>query len=590
MATREDSETGYRLSPAPIAPQPIEENHDQFRDDPAPAFASGGFDIDSFTRDHLHCPSCGKYYDDPRTLPCLHSYCRECLEKEAREQREEREREREREARERPEENGQIEEEGEDLDESYLETLRSSYNLTPSSTGGLTNEYSDPLSNNFYCPQGCQCPTGIKFDRDGDIDHIPPSNKFLANMVKNVRLKNEVPAGKVLCGNCEDGKIAVAVCNNHECANLPLCSDCFDIHLKTSKTKEHRIVCPNPERSEGSNGTRDWKTFRRHNWNCDFHHHPVDRYCYEHEEVICCECAALGGDDEDDEIGHRKCKKVRLIEKCIDREAAAIVEVINEVHEIHNKIKTAINKIENMKQSVTDNKNVAIAEINEHCDKLVADLEGQREHLVNQTREIHNRKMANLKEHQDGLKRISDTLQGSIDFIGGSVNIAIPTEFMFLKESFHERLNYLKKHYKDSDMLPSDVNENIHLKLNDDFSVEGALGQVVGTPFIENYTLESFPNPVRAQKAYSFKIQSRDICRTEVAGNVPMLEATICSVENPKPKIQCFVKLNDEEGVYTVYFYPLRAGRHKVCVYRPQTRPLEDLFVRGCLFYIDVRC
>ena len=579
MAASDSEEQFYRLSPAVH-----EEERESVNDS---ILASGGFDVDSFTRDHLHCPSCGKYYDDPRTLPCLDSYCRECLEKEAREQKEEREREREREARER-EGNGQIEEEGEDLDESYLETLRSSYNLTPSSTGGLTNEYSEPLSDNFDCPQGCQCPTGIKFHRDGDIDHIPPANKFLANMVEDVRLKKEVPAGKVLCGNCEDGKIAVAICNNHECANLPLCSDCFDIHLKTSKTKEHCIVCPNPETLEGSNGTRDWKNFPRHNWNCDFHHHPVDRYCYEHEEVICCECAALGGDDEDDEIGHRNCKKVRLTEKCIDREAAAIVGVINEVHGIHDKIKTAINKIENMKQSVTDNKNDAIAEINEHCNKLIADLEGQKERLVNQTREIHNRKMDNLKEHQDGLKRISDTLQRSIDFIGGSVNMAIPTEFMFLKKSFHERLNYLKEHYKDYDMLPSDVNQKIHLKLNDGFSVEGALGEVVGTPFIENYTLESFPNPVRSRRAYLFKIQSRDICRTEVAGNLPMLEATICSLANLEP-VQCFVKLNDEKGVYTVYFYPFRAGRHKISVYCPQTRPLEDLFVRGCPFYIDVR-
>ena len=244
MATSDSEEQFYRLSPAV---------HEEERESVNDSILASGVDIDSFTRDNLHCPSCGKYYDDPRTLPCLHSYCRECLEKEAREQREEREREREREARERPEENGQIEEE--DLDESYLETLRSSYNLTPSSTGGPTNEHSDPLSDNFDCPQAsCQCPTGIKFDRVGDIDHIPPSNKFLANMVEDVRLKNEVPAGKVLCGNCEDGKSAVAICNNHECANLPLCSDCFDIHLKTSKTKEHCIVCPNPERSEGSMG------------------------------------------------------------------------------------------------------------------------------------------------------------------------------------------------------------------------------------------------------------------------------------------------------------------------------------------------
>ena len=575
-------EQRYRLSPAPLPP-PVdllvndqeEEEEEENEDIPAPAapfpFASEGFDVDSFTRDHLHCPSCGKYYDDPRTLPCLDSYCRECLEKEAREQREEREREREREARERPEENGQME----DLDQRSLR----SYNLTPS------NEHSEPLSDSFYCPQAsCQCPTGIKFDRDGDIDHIPPANKFLANMVKNVQLKNELPAGKVLCGDCNDDT-AMAICNDPECANHPLCSGCLKHHKKAIKTKRHNIVYPETIGAIGdSNGSRDgeegspppsWKDFERRNWLCDIHpKHPVNRYCYEHEQVICPDCSTLSGDK-----GHRGCEKVEETKDCVGREKKATKEVLGEVEGVHASIIKAINEIESMKRSLTNNRNWAISAINEHCDKLIADLERQRESLTNQTEQIHNEKKANLVEHQNVLKRISDTLQESIDFIGGSVKMAIPTEFMFLKKSFHERMKYLKERYKDSNKIPSDVNDKIHLKLNDGFSMEGALGQVVGTPFIENYTLEYFPDSVCSRKVYSFKIQSRDICRTKVAGNLPKLEATICSVENLEP-VQCFVKLNNEEGVYTVYFYPFRAGEHKISVYCPQTRPLEDLFVK----------
>ena len=581
------SETGYRLSPAPLAPQPIEENHDEFKDDPAPAFASGGFDVDSFTRDNLHCPSCGKYYDDPRTLPCLDSYCRECLKKEAREQKEKREREREREARER-EGNGQMEEEDDDPDQNYLETLRSSYNITPSSTGGLTNEHSDPLSDNFDCPQGCQCPTGIKFDRDGDIDHIPPSNKFLANMVEDVRLKNEVPAGKVLCGYCEDGEVAIAVCNNPECANLPLCSDCLRYHLKKSKKrKEHRIVYPNPEMigdsngSEGENHFPTWKNFIRHNWPCNDHpDHFVDRYCYEHKETICRDCAALSS-------CHRNCAKVELTMDVMDEEIVTMTELIDRVNAINNKVKKGIKEIETMIVSLTHNKGCILREITEYYGRLITTLEQQREEMTNQTRQVYETKTANLEEHQDGLKRISDTLQRSIDFIGGSVNMAIPTEFMFLKESFHERLNYLNKRYKDSSKLPSDLNDRIHVELKDDFNVEGALGQVVGTPFIENYTLESFPRVVHARRCYSFQVQSRDICKTPVAGSVPILKATICLV-GLEPT-DCNVKLKDEEGVYTITFKAERAGRHKICVFCPQTCPLDDLLVKGCPFYIDVR-
>uniref|UniRef100_A0A1X7UL15 RING-type domain-containing protein n=1 Tax=Amphimedon queenslandica TaxID=400682 RepID=A0A1X7UL15_AMPQE len=551
-----------RLSPAPLTPPLVNDQEEEEEDIP--------FDIDSFVRDHLHCPSCGKYYDDPRTLPCLHTYCRECLEKEAREQKEEKQRERE--------ENGQAEEEPQGLDESYLETLRS-------------------CKDNFDCPQGCQWPedTVIKFDGDGGTNPIPPANKFLDNMVKDLRLKNEVPAGKVPCGNCDDGEVAVAVCNNLECANLPLCSDCLRYHKKTIKTKRHNIIYPETIGAKGnSNGSGDggegslppsWKDFERHNWSCDFHpNFPVDRYCYEHKQVICHECGDLG----DNNKGHRNCPKVERTKDVADEEKIAVAEALDEIKGVQARIIKAINEIENMKKSLTSNKNWTISTINEHCEKLIEDLKRQRESLTNQTKQIHDKKMADFVEHQDELRLISDTLQRSIDFIGGSVNMAIPTEFMFLKESFHERLNYLKERYKNSHMLPSDVNDRIHLKLNEGFSVDGALGQVVGTPFIKNYTVEreSVPDPVHSRRAYSFKIQSRDICRTEVAGSVPMLEATMYPVENPKQIFQCFVKLNNEQGVYTVYFYPLRAGRHKVNVYHPQTQPLS---VRGCPFYIDVR-
>ena len=589
-------EQPLRLSPA-LLPPPVdllvndqeEEEEEKNEDVAAPAapspFASvsGGFDIESFTRDHLHCPSCGKYYDDPRTLPCLDSYCRECLEKKTREKMEEVARERERE--------GEENQESEDSDKEYNEALRT-FDLSPcpSSTGGSTmgsqrstiNDDSDPVSrsNDFHCPQGCRRYTGIKFDpQDGSISGLPPSNKSIRNMVQAV-LHEGLKAGAILCGRCDKEKPAIAVCTNLKCSNLPLCSECVGHHLTTSEPgMPHALICAR----EGENKDRK-KQNLRNGWPCEFHpNEVVDRYCYKHQVVICRDCHLCP---------QRECTPdcnnfTLLSQDCMKDEMSAIAELLEKVHSLHDKIKYSIKDIDTLKKELRKNKKWAYHAIDEQYKKLVDSLRQQRKDLIDKTYHVYKRKWDNLKEHQDALKRISDTLQRSIDFIGGSVNMAIPTEFMFLKESFHERLNYLIDHYKNSHMLPSDVNQKIHLKLNNRFNIEGALGQVVGTPFIENYTLEYFPNPVRSRRAYSFKIQSRDICRTEVAGNVPMLKATICSLANLEP-VECFVRLNNEEGVYTVYFHPFTAGRHMISVFRHQD-PLEGILVRGCPFYIDVK-
>ena len=586
-------EQRYRLSPAPLPP-PVdllvndrEEEEKENEDIPALAapfpFASGGFDVDSFTRDHLHCPSCGKYYDDPRTLPCLDSYCKNCMERMAREQMEEAERERERE--------GDENQEREDSDKEYNEALRT-FDLSPcpSSIAGSTrshhstrNDDFDPV-NDFHCPQGCGRYTGVKFDpQDGSIRGIPPSNKSLKNMVQGVQLHEGLKAGTILCGGCDKENPAIAACSNPKCANLPLCSECLGRHLTTSEPEMHLLICVN-KAGGGADNKNGKKHLVRNGWPCEFHpDQVVDRYCYQHKVVLCRDCHLCP---------QRECTPdcnnfTLLSQDCMKDEVTAIAELLDRVHSLHDKIKYAIKDIDTMKKALRKNKKWAFHAIDEQYKKLVDNLRQQRRDLINKTYHVYQRKWDNLVEHQNGLRRISDTFQRSTDFIGGSVNMTIPTEFMFLKESFHERLNYLIGRYKNSHVLPSDVNQKIHLKLNDGFSMEGALGQVVGTPFIENYTLESFPNPVCAQKAYSFKIQSRDICRTEVAGNVPMLKATICSLPNLEP-IQCFVKLNNEEGVYTIYFYPFRAGRHMISVFR-QEDPLGDILVRGCPFYIDVK-
>lgn len=637
MAARSDDEIEELVTPpalltprlTPFVPpeqSPIEEMPDSLN---SRRSVFEGFDVEAFTRRHLNCPRCGQYYNDPRTLPCLDTYCKNCLEELAREKRQEKL------AQIQKEEEEEEEEEGEqvfDQDDNYLESLRSSFNITPCSSILEEETENAPLPNkkyidldNFYCPQGCEATTGVKIGEEGHVYQLPDCNLFLKNLVNTVRLKEELPQRQISCQNCDVNAEAIAVCNNKECANIPLCAECLTAHLRAKETKEHNVIYASSKYKENlhHDGCHDdsshsdgrhsdghhsdsrhgnssfngrsedpneeppdsWKNFDRRSWHC--HKHPtelVDRYCYNHQETLCMRCQLVSGPD-----GHWKCNNIKETEACVEEEEGLLRDLLSEVAVLHHKIKRGIENIELMKVALMQDKDWILNTINERCIDIVDNIERQRDELVNQTKRTCTLKMGQLDESLNCLQRISDTFTRSAEFIRGSMQMAIPTEFMFLREGFHQRLNYLKNNYANChNNLSTDLNSRIYLKLNDNFDPQGAIGQVHGTPFVEAFTLDKFPPVVRAQNCYPFEIKCRDICHEPLVGmGLPPLKATI---ERPNEEpVECFVKPDTKSGTYAVYMYPFTPGPYRVSVFNVQTGPFEDLVVRGFPISFNVR-
>ncbi|KAK2181352.1 hypothetical protein NP493_403g08005 [Ridgeia piscesae] len=134
--------------------------------------------------EQLSCPLCLNRFDDPKVLPCLHTFCRRCLEEQLRRDRTKR----------------------------------------------------------LLCPT-CKQEAPLS---DSGVDCLP-SNFFITNILDVVAIHDEeyenggseTEGSERLCSSCDDGSKATSRCKD---CNEYLCDNCVRAHQRVRLTKDHFIV------------------------------------------------------------------------------------------------------------------------------------------------------------------------------------------------------------------------------------------------------------------------------------------------------------------------------------------------------------
>ncbi|CAH1248249.1 TRIM2 [Branchiostoma lanceolatum] len=138
------------------------------------------FPEDEFDEDSLTCPVCQELYKDPKLLPCLHTFCRKCLETWAAKQ---------------------------------------------------------SAGRKFTCPL-CRSPVELPCPVwSGGVDKL--YSNFYINKLLDFRRLRQSKTSRVLCEMCKSGIQAAAVCG--DCSFL-LCNNCVKIHGHTPALKDHVII------------------------------------------------------------------------------------------------------------------------------------------------------------------------------------------------------------------------------------------------------------------------------------------------------------------------------------------------------------
>ena len=185
------------------------------------------------------CEKCDKYYEDPRMLPCLHSFCLGCLEKE-------------------------------------LETQETQSSL--------------------HCPS---CKEKVTLSENGVSDL--PQDLHKANEAEITRISEKVEDADEYCDNCgrtdTTGK-AVAYCI--ECKDY-LCKFCEGRHGKRERTASHNLVTTGQHLVKTNGASSIGKLYQPQLFCPQHKGHPLDAYCKKCEKLICMACMNFDHDKHREE-------------------------------------------------------------------------------------------------------------------------------------------------------------------------------------------------------------------------------------------------------------------------------------------------
>ena len=246
-------------------------------------------------KEELTCAICQDLLNEPKILPCLHSFCTGCLKEWS---------------------------------------------------GRLANL--DPSKRHLECPL---CRAKVLLSTSRAVEELP-SHFSAIRLVEIVRLQEQAGSKKVtpICQNCDDEEKAVSSCS--ECA-IFLCEFCEKSHKKTKATKEHKIISLDEMRRSTSEVTA---VLQEKVEMCPTHPtKPLELYCKCEEVLICRDCIIKKHKDHDYDVisdvveGEKKVLRETLpgMQQLVDEVEKAITRVQGRRKDMKSKEEESLCNLEN---------------------------------------------------------------------------------------------------------------------------------------------------------------------------------------------------------------------------------------------------
>lgn len=495
-------------------------------------------------KEELTCSICTQILREPTTLPCLHSYCRECLERHIRE---------------RP--------------------LNVEDELDPPDTRDIVP---CPLCN-------------FRVQLGGDAALRP--NHCLRNLVQHYELGQEVVGrlhrqNRSRCGLCSlQDNDAVAFCRS---TNHLLCQNCLQAHGRMRHLLRHEVVILEEVRANPAQGggeqTPPAAVLSYRTRKCSRHFtegedDPNERitdmilYCHDCREVICCMCALS------DHQQHPKNFAKIVINEPDHR--PRIKAKIKETENTRENIYTSSIKLHQRKFHIEDARQTTERAIEAHYTRLNSELEGNKKSLLDSIDRMQQVHSDCLQRQRGELDMKRKAIECALKFVKRRSSLGSHEDVVQFARDMIRRMSSL---VEESQQRPPTFAYRREITfVPRDCNLAGVMGNVTAEPCVEIFTADDIISiEFVLNTTAEFTITARDVLENEASADNEMVFVELQPIgEHADEIVEARVK-KLQNGKCLVSLKPKHTGRHMLKIRIAKAGELRH--IRDSPFEVNVEC